>query len=200
MGIQIEDGTGGGQLAGVTANKLRVLSVNVPFTLHQTLDPHHLNVYNVIGTVTPASGTVVSLFIQNNSSLYLCIDRIMVQAVAISGGSAVPNTGAYMKIGFGRTYSAGGVSITPVNLNRSSGNSASATAYQNPTLAGTSTEIYRWYIEAANSKFDIVPQGGDSIILGNTNTIEISYVSDNTAGTILTFATFFFTDAAHSAP
>lgn len=201
MGIQIEDGTGGGQLAGVTANKLRTLSVNIPFTHHQTLDPHHNNLFSAIGTVTPINGTAVSLFIQStNSNLYMCIDRITVQATAISGGTAVPNTSAYIRVGFGRTYSAGGSTVTPVNLNRSSGNTASATAYQGPTLTGTFTEAYRWYLESANSKFDIIPQGGDGIILGNTNTIEISYVSDNISGTILAVVTFFFTDSAHSAP
>ncbi len=200
MGIKIEDGTGTSQLVGVTSNKLRTLSVNLPLTFHQTLDPHHENVYTAIGLVTPINGTAISLFIQNNSSLFLCIDRIMVQAIAIGGGTAVPNASAYIRAGFGRTYSAAGTIVTPINLNRTSGNTASAIAYQGPTLIGTFIEAYRWYIESTTSRFDIIPQGGDGIILGNTNTIEVSYVSDNTSGTILTVVTFFFTDAAHSAP
>lgn len=155
----------------------------------------------MIGTVTPASGTVVSIFVQNtDTSLYLAVDRIYVQPVTITGGTAIPNTSAYISLGFGRTYSSGGTSLTPVNLNKVSTKTANVTTYSGPTLAGTFTEAFRWYVEGSSRAFELIPQEGDDIILGRNNTIEIRYTSDNTAGTILTVMKFFFTDVAHSAP
>lgn len=202
MGLQIEDGTGSGNLAGVTANKLRTLSVDLPLTFHQSLDEHHQNVYTAIGTVTPAAGAVVSFFLQNDdTSLYLIVDKVLVQVVGTSGGTAVPNTGAYVSLGFGRTYSAGGTAVTPVNQNRTATKSASVTAYHNgPTLTGTFVESYRWYAEPNAKAFDLICTHTDDIVLGRTNTLEVRYTSDNTGGTVLTVIKFFFSDIAHSAP
>jgi hypothetical protein len=202
MGIQIEDGTGSGGLVGVTSNKLRTLSVNIPITFHQSIDEHHQNVYTAIGTATPSSGVVIPFFLQNNdSSLLLVVDRLYVQAVNLTGGTALPNTGAYISLGFGRTYSSGGSAVTPVNQNRTSTNTASVTAYHNnPTLSGTFVEAYRWYAEPSAKTFELIAQKTDDIALGRTNTLEVRYTSDNTGGAILVGIKFFFTDIAHSAP
>ena len=199
MGITIEDGKGSGICAEITEdNRLRTMTVANSLTNHIASSMHQ-NVYSVIGTATVVAGTVVPLFIQNNDpSLELIIDRVLIQGASISGGTAIPNNVAYFSLGYGRTFSAGGADVTPVNTNKTSTKVANVIAKgTNPTLAGTFAESHRWYIEGNGKAFELVNVRTDDIILGRSNTLEIRYTSDNIAGTVLAFVKFIMATEQH---
>lgn len=191
MGIQIEDGKGSGLLAEVSSeNLLRTLSVAGSVAGHISNDDG--GVFSTFGTATVASGTIVALFIQNNASSELFVlDRLLVEGIDIGGGTAIPNQGAFFSLGFNRTFSSGGTSLTPVVLNRTSVTIANVSVVgSNPNLAGTFLESHRWYIQANGIAFEMIRPEIDDIILGRSNTLEIRYTSNNTSGTILALAKF----------
>lgn len=148
--------------------------------------------FTVFGTATVVSGTVVALhMINNDPSLLLVVDHLYVQGVSISGGSALPNQGAFFSLGYNRTVTSGGVVLTPVTLNRTSVTVANITATgSNPNMAGTFVESLRWYIQANGVAFDLTIARDDDIILGRTNTLEVRYTSDNSSGTVLSVMKF----------
>ena len=78
---------------------------------------------------------------------------------------------------------------TPVNVFAGSGNDAEVTAYQGaPTLAGTATEIDRWYTKAEGDMHAFNKEG--AVIIGPNRTMELSYVGDQTNGILYTRLSF----------
>lgn len=191
MGIQIEDGRGTGVLAAVNdENLLRTLTVAGSFSGHISHDDG--TAFTVFGTSTVSSGIVVPLTIVNNDpSLLFVIDRLTIQGVSISGGTAIPTEKAFFSIGYNRTVTSGGISLTPICSNRTSVSVANVTATGgNPNMTGIFVEGQRWYIQGQGIAYDLIISREDDIILGRTNTTEIRYTSDNTSGTVLTTMTF----------
>lgn len=150
--------------------------------------------YTAIGTATLASGTVTALHIKNtHTTKSLVITHISHQILDHSGGTALPNASNYLKIAWGRTYSSGGSSVTPVNTKAGSGNVANITMYQGaPTLAGTANEMDRLYTYAEG--FPVESRTDDALIVPPNQTLEVSYVGDQTAGTIFTRVAFLMED------
>ncbi len=148
--------------------------------------------YQVFGTATLSSGTVIPLHIQNtNADKSLVITHIRHQVLDQSGGTAFPNASNYFSVGMNRTYSSGGSTATPVNTYASSGNTALATVYQdNPTLAGTVSELDRWYTKAEGD-MNVWEKWG-SVILPPSGTIEFAYVGDQSSGTVFTRVSFYY--------
>ncbi len=149
-----------------------------------------INVVRAIGTATLSNGTIVSLHITNNSpTLDMIITYIRHQIIDPTSGTVFPNASNYYRIALGRAYSSEGTEVTPVNLNTLGANEAEITAYmENPTLTGTTKEIDRWYTKAEGDMNTFNKEG--SIVIGQGGTIELSYIGDQTAGTIYTRLSF----------
>ena len=154
------------------------------------------SVYTVFGiyTFAGAAAAVYPLFIRNDDpNNLLVIDNITFQAVNLTGGTVLPNAGAYFSIGFAQTYTSGGTDVVPVNANRTSTNVANGLFKQgNPTLAGTLIESYRIYPIASSIISEPVIVRGNDIILGRSKSLSIRYTSDNTAGTLIASIKFFY--------
>ena len=153
----------------------------------------HGQVFQVRGEATVSSGTTQILHVSNNSSSKkLTIFALEIHIVDAAGGTALPNASSYFEIGFGTSYTSGGtLTGIPVNLNRSSGNTADTTSYEgDPTVGGTFLPIDKFFptAEGAASHRDYLKQG--AIILGQDDTVSIRYVGDQTAG--LAYASFVF--------
>jgi hypothetical protein len=181
MAFIIEDGHG-------TANKAKVNSDGQLTTQAETHElQHHISrtegqVYQTVGRETAiTNATQTILHIKNTSTTQLfTVSYIRVQLVGETGGTAVPDPATYFQFGFGRTYGSGGTAVTPINMNRTSGNVASLTAYNDsPTMAGTFTEIDAWYPDGDN--MHVFNKHG-SLLLGFNDTFEIRLVTDHTAG------------------
>lgn len=190
MGLQLEDGTGSGQLVEVSDNRLRAMAVNVSLTNHISLEQANQTVFTAIGTATVVSGTTVLLHIINNDpSNLLVIDRVVVQAAGLGG--TLPLSGTYFSLGYNRTVTSGGTAITPVNLNRTATKIANVTATSsNPNMTGTFVESHRWLVQANGVAFELITPASNDIILGRSNTVEVQ-LNSNTSGNILTIFKFF---------
>lgn len=190
MPEQLRDGTGKGYLARVAKdNRLQVYS-NSASNQHVASEENH-GAFQVIGTATLASGTVVALHIKNtNTEDTLVCSYIRHQIIDHAGGTALPNASNYFRVALGRTYSSGGSTATPVNVYSGSGETPGATIYQGaPTLAGTAREIDRWYTKAEADMNTFNKEG--ALIIPPNQTLELAYVGDQTSGTIYTRLSFY---------
>jgi hypothetical protein len=186
----IRDGKGRGNVAAVNSdNKLMVYSQSS--SNQHSISEETQQAYQCIGTATLASGTVVALHIKNTSSTKnMVVSYIRHQVIDPSGGTAVPNASNYFKIALGRTYTSGGSEVTPVNVYAGSGNTAEVTAYDSaPTLAGTASEIDRNYTQSEANMQSFNKEG--ALIIPPNQTIELSYVGDQTNGTLYTRISFY---------
>ena len=175
MGLQIEDGTGKGNLAKVTEeNQLIIRGETHELQHHQSR--RNQQVYQVISVdtgITAKTQTLLHL-INNDANRDVVVSFIRMQA--ITDTASKPVVGEYFEIGFGRTVSSGGTAATPVNVNQKSGNTASVTCTGiDPTMAGTFTAIDRIYNKASGDEYVFNKQG--SIILGLNDTLEVRLVS-----------------------
>lgn len=190
MALRIEDGGGTGRQVQVTDEfQLKVVSENHELQHHESLT--NGEAYQVIGDFAAVNNsTHAVLHLKNDDTTkLLVVSFIRVQLLNVSGGTALPDPGNRFEIGFGRTVSSGGTAVTPVNMNTTSGNTASVTATDNnPTMAGTFTEFDRWYPDSGESMMTFNKQG--SLILGQDDTLEVRVVSDHTAGTAYARVTF----------
>jgi len=193
MSHMIKDGTGRGFLVKVTSeNELSVESVSESIQHH--ISSVKEQAYQVIGVSTLAASTVVALHVKNTSAdKNLVVTYIRHQVVDPSGGTAIPNSSNYFRVALGRTYSAGGSLVTPVNVFGGSGNAAEVTAYSSaPTIVGTADEIDRWYTKAEADMNTFNKEG--AVIVPPNKTMEMSYVGDQTGGIIYARLSFIMRD------
>lgn len=152
--------------------------------------------YSTVGTATVVSGTTVVLHIMNNDPTnLLVIDRVVVQTAGLGG--TLPLSGTFFSLGYGRTVTSGGVSVTPVNLNRTALNVANVTAtISNPNMTGTFTESHRWLVQSNGQAFELITPESNDIILGRSNTVEVQ-LNSATSGLALTILKFFMATQDH---
>jgi len=187
--MKIESGSGNGKWVSVTDNnQLNVYS--------ETSSQQHIislrdgNAYQVWGTGTCVNGTVTILHLKNNSTLDMVVSYIRWQILDPSGGTALPNASNYLQIGFDTTYSSGGTSKTPTNMNSGSGKLSSVTAYNaGPTTTGTIDVFDRHYPKEEGEMYRFNKEG--SLIIPPGKTMEINYVGDHTSGTVYTRVSFY---------
>lgn len=182
----IEDGTGNGYQVKISdENALKIVG-----------ETHHIQhhfskikgqTFQLLSTLSfNASGSHSLIHIKNTSaSLLLGITYIRLQGV---GFSSLPSENDYISIGGDTTYSSGGTTITPINMNFKSGNVADIIAYKDSTVTGTLSEIDRWYIKDNGTEERYEKWG--SILLGQNNTFEVVLNTINTSGTFKTRITF----------
>lgn len=194
MGLTIEDGKGSGQLAQVDDNRLRATVTSCTLSNHVTLDQTDGGIFTAVGTATITGATsFFPMFIQNTDpNFLLVIERIIVEIVGATGGTALPNVGDFFSLLFNTTYTSGGTAITPVILNRTSTKVANANVFNNnPTLGvATALESHRWYPLSNGTTFELIRPETDDIVLGRNNTLAVRYTTTNTGGTILTTVKF----------
>jgi hypothetical protein len=187
----IEDGKGGGYTAEVnSSNQLQTIAEVHELQHHESAQ--HGNAFQVIGSMTPASGTNNVLYLENeHTTLEFAISYIRVQVVDLSGGTTIPSANTYFQFGFENTYTSGGDTTTPVNMNNASSKVADVTAYTNgPTLGGSFTEIDRWYVKADGEMMVFNKHG--SIIMPKNKAFIVRLVTDHSAGVAYCRTTFFF--------
>ena len=185
----IKDGTGGGYSAKVNSrNRLQVISKSE--MLQHLVSKESHGAFQCIGTASLSSGTVVALLLKNNSSTKnMIVTYNRHQIIDATGGTAIPNASNYYRISLGRIYDSGGTLVEPVNIYAGSGVLSEVTAYEdNPTLTGTAKESDRWYTKA-NGDMSLFNKEG-SLIIPPNESIELSYVGDQTSGTIYTRLSF----------
>ncbi len=185
----ILDGRGQGNVAGVDLDgRLKVVSKNKP--LQHLISQEDEEVYQVIGTAPLAATTVVALHIKNLSSTKnIIITYIRHQIIGPAGGATLPDAGNYYSIALGRTYVSGGSVAIPINVHVGSGHSANVIVYKGaPVLTGTAEEIDRWYTKAEADMNSFNKEG--ALIISPNNTMELSYIGDQTSGTIYTRLSF----------
>lgn len=194
MSIFIEDGQGGGNKVGVTSE----FQMKTQAESHEL--QHHISwqagqCYQILGeitTVAAASETVLHIA-NDNATMNFIVSYIRLQLAGESGGTALSDVATYFELGFGRTYASGGVAQLPVNMNRTSGNLATLTCYdESAVMAGTFIQFDKWYPGA--DQMQTYNKHG-SLILGFNDTLEIRLVTDHTAGNALARVTGFFKDA-----
>jgi hypothetical protein len=171
MGLMIEDGTGSGKSAKVNdGNRLLTYSITETDFLHTNEEDEEAYVWDYPGYDYDAADTI--MFLQNDSNNHLHVHHIYlycdtatkVQLHTISGGETPTGT-----------------AVTGVNLNRTSGNAASATAKQDETGNATQGTILHSEYIAANGVLSILKEEGYEIILGKNDCIAVDLV---TAGTM----------------
>lgn len=183
----IEDGRGEGKSAKVDSNyRLHVSAKSSPV---QHIVSEDENAYQVIGEATPASGTVIPLFITNNDTIRNCV-LSYIRLQVITDAAALPVVGEYFSIRVAGSWTSGGTAVTPVNMNINSSNTASVTAYkENSLVVGAGSEIDRWYPESNGDKEKYNKEG--SLIIPAGGSIEIAYVGTGTAGNVYARASFY---------
>lgn len=167
MGIQIEDGKGSGQNAGIKDNRLNVSSrINsrmyyvsrddgIAFTWSNTTYD-----YDALDTI---------LLVKNTSST----KKLVIERISVGGSTATE-----VIIHCPTCTTPTGTSITGTNTNRTSANVAEATAISDETTNTQSNKITSVKINGSNSGFLNV---NGAIILGQNDCIAIDFVTDGTA-------------------
>ena len=195
MSFVIEDGTGKSSKAGVTKEN-QVLTQAENHELQHHISWNDGQAYQILGEITTiAAATETVLHIQNTSSTKnFIVSYMRLQIAGESGGTALSDVATYFELGFGRTYASGGSSVTPVNMNQTSGNVASLTCYdESAVMAGTFTQFDKWY--PGPDQMQTYNKHG-SLILGFNDTLEIRLVTDHTAGNALARVTGMFKNAS----
>lgn len=163
----IKDGSGNSFLAGVTSdNRLQTEAIAIEDAAHASQERGLA--FQSFGTTTIVDSTEKIVFVLiNNSDTPIAIQRFI---VSIQGQTGKPVT---LKGYLGsKTYTSGGTTKTPVNLNVSSLEVSNTTfVSDNPTLGGSDTQAIEVYLEATIAT--TVNQEG-MIILGKTNSIRIT--------------------------
>jgi len=184
MSTPIKDGTGKGYAAKVDINN-RLYVDSRSHTLQHDISHRHQRAFQVRGEATPVSGSATVLHINNgNTTQALVITYLRLQAVGLTGGTAVPDTGNYFDVNFGRTYTSGGSSVTPINAYQGSAKTATdVTAYDSaPTVGGTALVLDRWYVSADGAMETFIK--GGSVVVGPGQNMDITYTGDHTAGIV----------------
>jgi hypothetical protein len=190
--MKIESGIGNGRWAAVDkGNRLSVASESFPY--QHIISKDEEQAYEVSGTATLASGTVIGLHIKNtSSSRNMVVTYIRHQIVDPAGGTALPNASCYYTINSSGSYTSGGSTVTAVNVSVGSGNVAEVEAYDsNPTIA-VGTEIDRWYTKAEADMNSYNKEG--ALIIQPGQSIYVAYVGDHTSGVFYNIVEFLMED------
>lgn len=180
MGIQIEDGTGTGQTAGVspTGNRFNVSSRSDDRIYYISRDNEDAYIINSADT---AAAGEYNFYFQNTSKT----QKFYVTSVIVGSADL-----AIFKIA-SVTGTAAGTNIVPVNMNLTSGSSADATAFGNAAVTGLTEDklISQISVNADDSKEIFFH---DALILGQDDAIAVEY--DTGAGGTMHVTMFGFYD------
>lgn len=163
----IKDGTGTGFLARVNEeNRLSVVAVSVTEIANESIEDG--TAFEVFGTTTITAATEKTvLVVINNSDTLLRVHSIITSVQ----NEATKITTIKKYIGT-KTFTSGGTTVTPVNLNTMSLNLLDVTAVaNNPTLGGTDSQIEEIYSLLDDT---IIREDIDETVLAKTKSIRIT--------------------------
>lgn len=189
----IESGLGNGKLAAVDGdNRLVTSAFNIPFVHLIAKDYQRVFAANAITTIGGAGETVAMHLTNTSADQTMVITRIGVQAVTLTGGTAIPNGNDYFTVEFGYDYASGGAPRPLVNTSAGSAVQAEATCYQdNPVVSGSGDEWGRYYpVNAAPAEFKT--EGG--VIILPKQSLTIKWNGTATSGLLYCSAGFAMTD------
>ena len=173
--MKIEGGTGNGYLAKVSKeNKLEVSSVTASVEHHT--NHKHGTAFNMLFSATPTGAGDCFLYVKNTSEEDMCIEGFTLHLVASE----------YIEFKLGDSGTAtGGSTVTPANLNSSSGNIATGTFENGNDITGLSggTTVDRIYhaTSAGSTSYNfeqdiILPKNGVFTMYCETGTTAINGV------------------------
>lgn len=188
MSFKILSGTGNGKEARVTSkNRLDVDTTSL--SEQARISREDKQTYQVSGEIAIAAADSPVLFLRNDSSNKI----VVVTCIRVSTiGAAASNAAAYWTLLLGGTFTSGGVTATPTNLNVSSSNAADVTA-----LDGSSSLVIAGGIQidkdfTANDTLSFSTDG--SIILGKSDGLALNFLGSTAAGTAFANVTFYLSD------
>jgi len=188
--MQIESGGGSGQLAQVSKNgQLLTLSESRSIQyIVSRMDGQAYQILSNYGSVTNTTNNI--LFLKNLSpTRYLILTYIRVQALDLTGGTAFPSANTYFSIHKNPTYSSGGDSLSPINMNFGSANLGDVDARENGFLTSDSgDEFDRVYLQSEGDITTFNKEG--SVVLAQNDSIMVSFTTDHTAGNAYTRISF----------
>lgn len=166
-------------------SQLSVISENIDLGLYTSFFSE--DTYHVFCSVSAASGTTTVMNFKNEDTTKICV--IAELEMQLVGTTTTDSAATYFEIGFDRTISSGGTTVTATNQNRASGNTANVSVTNNgPTMTGTFISDNK--IFPTSSSAILRKTGRDGTILGLNDTMEIRLVTDNTSGLATVHTTF----------
>ena len=157
------------------------------------------NAYQVWGISDDASGAEQPvLFLKNTDTTGKILVITYIRCIALNlatTGSFGPTT--YFTVGFDQAFASDGTAVVPINLNRSSGRTATVEAYSGAStlvLAPTANIAVcdRHYPEASMKEHVWTKKG--SMVLTQGKSITLSLVTDFTTGTCYARISFMMVD------
>lgn len=179
MGISLEDGKGTGFLASVDVNNM--LNVKAVTESEMLFSIENGDGYSWTNATYDYSAADTILLVRNDSSSQnLIIDRIIMSS----------DTATYVTIHCPTVaFTGAGTVVTGVNLNRTSGKTALASAWANETGNTQGVVIQRPSIAVANTDYSIdIAEGG--IVLGNGQSLGVDYITNGAACRVTIYGYF----------
>lgn len=173
MGLQIEDGKGKGYIAEVDEyNRLATLAVTETELISESEDGNAYSWSNI--SYDYAAADTILLVRSDSPTAVLHIDHIYLH------GSTATEVVIHSPTA---TFTPAGTAVTGVNLNRTSGKVALATAKANETGNVQGAVLWRGAIAGAGVD-SVMIDIGSAIVLGNEQSIGVDYVTDGTAARV----------------
>lgn len=173
MGIQIEDGKGKGYSWSISSDNRGQVNANIDNRIYYfSRDLGNAYSWSNISYDYDAGDTI--LLVRNDDTDY----GLVITKIYINGSTATevvihsPTT----------TFTPTGTAVTGINLNRTSGKLALATAKADETGNTQGYVIWRGYITANAQPLELDLY--DAIILGYANSIGVDFVTDGTAARV----------------
>ena len=190
--MKIESGVGNGKWAGVDLNNRLIVAAET-FPYQHIISKEEEQSYQVSGTATLASGTVVGMIIKNTSTTRnMVVTYVRHQIIDAAGGTAFPAAACYFTLNVGCSYTSGGAAVTPVNMAVGSGNIAEIEAYDSAPTIAVGTEIDRWYTKAEGDMYSYNKEG--ALIVQPGQSMCVSYIGDHTSGIVYSRVSFLMED------
>ena len=169
MGFTLDDGKGSGSLAQVNKDN-QLVTQSIALTDIEFISKDKGRAFSWSSTLATGGTNVEVIYIKNTSpTRQLIIDEIIVGATANCIWTLFEVTSG----------TAAGTTITPQNLNLSSGNTAEATSFGNAAVTGSlSGNTLTYELSLANDSQTLELK--DSIILGLNNEIALTASANTT--------------------
>lgn len=191
--MKIEDGTGKGYVAKVTANNrllTRALTVSHQHHISDTIEEAYQVVTSAGGVNIAASKQNILLVENTSDTRDMVITYIRLETI----GAAAASASAFWTMEVGGLYSSGGTAVTPVNMHIGSSKNAQGLFYDGNGSAivttGTFNEIDRLY--KANDQVIYRKEG--SIVIPKNQSLLITHTGSTAAGVAYARVSFFYDD------
>jgi hypothetical protein len=180
MGLQIEDGLGTGRLAGISTTGNRLLVDSRSDTRIYFISRDNGDAYTMVSIDTPSAGGEYNFYFKNTSTtqkFYVSDIEVGAADLAIFKLSVVTGT-------------ASGTTITPTNLNLTSGNVATATVLGNGAISGLTESSVLAVISVPADSTEAF-KTSDSLVLGQGDAIAVEFDTGSASAIHISMQGFF---------